>query len=79
MNEARAQLTKKRPMAFSELSDDGEEDSLFPEQPDLRTVASPELALDRKETNRLIREILDGLSDGQRMLLGMFYYERLSL
>jgi RNA polymerase sigma factor (sigma-70 family) len=79
VNEARAQLTKKRPMAFSELSDGDEEDTLLPELPDLWTDASPEMTLDRKETNRLIREILSGLSDGQRMLLGMFYYERLPL
>ena len=77
VNEARAQLCKKRPLAFSELS--GEEEEAVPELPDLSPEGSPELALDRKETNRLIREILSGLSDGQRMLLGMFYYEQLPL
>ena len=77
VNEARAQLCKKRPLAFSELS--SEEEEAVPELPDLSPEGSPELALDRKETNRLIREILSGLSDGQRMLLGMFYYEQLPL
>ena len=79
VNEARTQLTKKRPLAFSELSRDDEEESYVPELPDLRPENSPELSLDRKETSRLIREILGGLSDGQRMLLGMFYYEQLPL
>ena len=78
VNEARAQLRKKHPLAFSELSSDEDED-YFPDLPDLSLDSSPELSLDRKENNRLIREILSGLSDGQRMLLGMFYYEQMPL
>ena len=74
VNEARMQLRRKQPLLFSQLSEDGAEE---PELPDLRPEASPELALDREETNRLIREILDGLSDAQRMILGMYYYEQI--
>ena len=77
VNQARAQLRRKRPTLFTELLpiEEGEE----PEFPDLSPQASPELALDRKETTRLIREILDGLTDGQRLLVGMYYYEQLSM
>lgn len=77
VNQARAQLRRKRPTLFTELTptEEGEE----PEFPDLSPQTSPELSLDRKETTRLVREILDGLTDGQRLLVGMYYYEELSM
>ena len=74
VNEARAQLRRKRPLLFSELSEEGEGE---PELPDQRVEAAPELALDRAETARLIREILEGLTDAQRLMLGMYYYEQI--
>lgn len=74
VNEARSQLRRKRPLLFSELSEDGEGE---PELPDQRVEAAPELALDRAETARLIREILEGLTDAQRLMLGMYYYEQI--
>lgn len=77
VNAARAQLRKKRPLLFTELGGDPEADT--PELPDPRPEDSPELALDRKENARLIREILGELSDGQRLLLGMYYYEQMSV
>ncbi len=77
VNEARMQLRKKRPLLFSELSD--EPDAGEPELTDLRPEASPELSFEQKENARLVREILDGLSDGQRLLLGMFYYEQIPI
>ena len=77
VNEARMQLRRKRPLLFSELSDDPEAEA--PELSDERPEASPELSLERKENARLVREILDGLSDGQRLLLGMFYYEQIPI
>ena len=76
VNQARAQLRRRRPTLFTELREDGEPE---PELPDLRPEASPELALDRKETARLVREILDGLPDGQRLILGMYYYENIPI
>ena len=77
VNEARMQLRRKRPLLFSELS--VEPDAGEPELPDLRAEASPELSLERKENARLVREILDGLPEGQRLLLGMFYYEQIPI
>ena len=35
--------------------------------------------MDREETARLIREILDGLPEDQRVVIEMFYYEKLSV
>ena len=75
VNEARMQLRRNRPLLFSELSD--EADAADPELPDVRPEASPELSYERKENARLVREILDGLPDGQRLLLGMYYYEEM--
>ena len=74
VNEARAQLRRKRPLLFSELT---EEEAGEPELPDQRVEAAPELALDRAETARLIREILSELTDAQRLMLGMYYYEQI--
>ena len=61
------------PLPFSDLA--GDEDDGEPEIPDLNPDAQPELALDRKETSRLVREILAGLSPEQQAVVGMFYYE----
>ena len=75
VNEAKSQLRKKKPLLFSELSD--EEEAAEPELSDIRPEASPELALDRKETARLVHEILDRLTDSQRLMMGMYYYEQI--
>lgn len=40
---------------------------------------SPEEVLDRKETARLMQEILSTLSEDQRLVIGMFYYEEMSV
>lgn len=77
VNEARAKLRKNRELLFSELSD--EVDAEEPVIPDLRPEAQPELALDRKETTRLVREILNGMPDGQRLIVGMYYYEQIPI
>ena len=68
-NRTRSVLRKQTPVLFTELeTEDGES---FPELPDLSPESQPELSLERKETANLVREILDGLSDGQRLLVGM--------
>ncbi|MBR7009820.1 MAG: sigma-70 family RNA polymerase sigma factor [Oscillospiraceae bacterium] len=77
VNEARAKLRKNRLLLFSELSN--EEDAEEPVIPDLRPEAQPEAALDRKETTRLVREILNGMPDGQRLIIGMYYYEQIPI
>ncbi len=74
-NRTRSVLRKQTPVLFTELeTEDGES---FPELPDLSPESQPELSLERKETANLVREILDGLSDGQRLLVGMYYYEQI--
>ena len=35
--------------------------------------------MDQKETSRLVREILDTLPEDQRIVVGMYYYDQLSV
>lgn len=67
-------MAKRVPLPFSELG--GEED-VAPELPDPNPETQPELALDRKETSRMVREILSSLPEAQQMIVGMRYYEEL--
>ena len=72
-NTARNHLCRKKPLLFSELSD--EDESAIPDVPEEDVSVLPEPALDKKETARLVREALDGLTDGQRLVMGLYYYE----
>ena len=71
-NTARDQLRKKKPALFSELS---EEEELPFDAEEERIEALPEARLDQKETQRLVRELLNELSDAQRVVIGMYYYQ----
>ena len=74
VNCARFALRRQTPLLFSELEEgDG---PVLPELADESPDASPELRLEQKETARYVREILDELSPGQRMLVGLYYYEQ---
>lgn len=75
VNQTRTAMRKRQPILFSELSEDA--DAAEPEFPDERVEASPELSLDRKQTAELVRELLEELTDAQRMLVGMYYYEQI--
>ena len=70
-------LKRKKPVLFTELeNDDGE---MMMDFEDDRTDNLPEAVMDQKETTRLVNEILDSLSDEQRLVVGMFYYQQLSV
>ena len=75
-NKAKDYFKKKRPILFSEMA--GEDDEEIDFQDD-RTENLPEEVIDRQETTRLINEILDSLSEEQRLVIGMFYYEQMSV
>jgi RNA polymerase sigma factor (sigma-70 family) len=75
-NKAKDYLKKKKPILFSEMAnEDGDEIDFLDERLD----HYPELVLDRKETTRLMKQILDTLSEDQRLVIGMFYYEQMSV
>lgn len=76
VNVTATKMAKRVPMTFTELSD---EEDRIPELPDERIEIQPELALDQKETSRLVHEIMAGLPEQQLMILGMRYYEDLSV
>ena len=72
VNVTATKMAQRQSLCFTELG--GEED-WEPEIPDLSIDSQPEPALDRKETARLVREILGSLPEAQQMIVGMHYYE----
>ena len=77
VNTARDQLRKSKPLLFSELTEEAEDP--LPEQAEQNPALLPDQALDRKETARLVREMLEALTEGQRAVLGLYYYENMTL
>ncbi|MBO4418911.1 MAG: DUF1846 family protein, partial [Oscillospiraceae bacterium] len=71
-------MSQRRTLTFTELAGDDDDDA-FPELPDLSPESQPELALDRKETSRLVQEILSKLPEEQQLIVGMRYYDELSI
>ncbi len=71
-------MRKQRALTFTELAAD-EDDDATPELPDLNVENQPELSLDRKETSRLVQEILSKLPEEQQLIVGMHYYDELSV
>lgn len=79
-NTARDWLKKKKPTLFVELKSENGQDIPVEERfVDERSTSMPELVIDQKETARLIRDIIDELPEDQRAVIGMFYYEELSV
>ena len=76
-NVTATQMSKRLPLSFSELDDD--EENAIPELPDPCIENQPELSLDRQETSRLVQEILATLPEEQHLILGMRYYDELSV
>ena len=68
INKAKDHLKKKKPVLFTEMAnEDGEEIDFRDDRPD----HCPEAVMDRKETARLMQEILGTLSEDQRLVIGM--------
>ncbi len=78
VNVTATQMAQKRTLTFTDLAGD-EDEGAVPDIPDLNTDNQPELALDRQETSRLVREILAELPEAQQMILGMHYYEDMTI
>ena len=73
-NLATDRLRRQQPTAFSQLADD---QGRIPDFADPNPYADPARAADQQETARLVREILNGLSDAERMVVGLYYYEQM--
>ena len=79
-NTARDWMKKKSPMLFSELEQSSDMDLPAEEWfEDENCDHLPEYVIDQNETSRLIREILDELPEDQRAVIGMYYYEEMSV
>ena len=80
-NTAKDWLKKSKPVYFTDISSKSDtEDISFEETiEDERLDQNPEMAMDQKEVSRLVMEILDQLPEDQRMVIGMFYYEEMSV
>lgn len=76
-NTARDHLRRKKPALFSELSD--EESDQLTDIPDDRLTDLPENRLEQDETRRYLSEVLDALSDAQRLVVGLYYDQGLSI
>ena len=77
-NTARDYLKKKKPMLFTDLVAGEEPDEPVEEHfADLDAGNLPDEVLDRAETTRLVREIIDGLPEDQRAVIGMYYYQEM--
>lgn len=79
-NTARDWLKKKKPMLFSELNTDEDQDITFEEQiEDDKDENIPEKFIDQQETVKLMQEIIESLPEDQRAAIGMFYYQDMSV
>ena len=77
-NTARDYLKKKKPLLFSDMATDEELDGPIEERfADLDAGNLPDEVLDRAETTRLVREIIDALPEDQRAVIGMYYYQEM--
>ena len=77
-NTARDYLRKKKPMLFTDLAAGEEPNEPIEEHfADLDVGNLPDEVLDRAETTRLVREIIDGLPEDQRAVIGMYYYQEM--
>ena len=77
-NRALNELKKNKPLLFSEIeNEDGQDISETFE--DDRVNIQPEAAMDQKETKRLMQEIIDQLSEEQRVCVTMFYMQEMSV
>ena len=78
-NTAKNVLAKKNPMLFSELAVDGEGEEYVYDVEDDNPENQPELAYTQEETKELVHEMMDTLSEEQRMCILMFHIENISI
>ena len=79
-NNAKNWLRKKQPLLFSQMVDEDDEGN---EQPvdfqDMDLTKQPEEALDAKTKKQLLWDIINELSDEQRLVINMFYFQRMAV
>lgn len=74
-NTAKNMLQKKNPMLFSDIAKDNEGESFEYQIEDDRPEIQPEVVYTRQETQKLVHELIETLSDEQRMCILMYHIE----
>lgn len=78
-NQAVDVLRQKAAIPFSALESDGADPGPPVDFEDTAPEHLPDVVIDRQETARLMKEILDALPDDQRAAISLFYYEEMSV
>ena len=79
-NTALNELRKTQPLLFSEVNtENGEGSEMEFQVEDTYVPNQPELSFTEREEQEIIREMIDSLSDEQRMCIMMYYMEDLSV
>ena len=75
-NTAKNELAKKNPMLFSDMGTEEQEEDFENLIADEEISNQPELSYTRQETQMLVREMIDSLSDEQRVCVLMVSHRR---
>lgn len=78
-NTAKNELAKKNPMLFSSMRAEDQEEEFENLIEDEQIDSQPELSYTRQETQELVHEMIDSLSDEQRICILMFHIEENSI
>ena len=74
-NTAKNELVKKNPLLFTDLDGENQEGDFTDLIVDDHISNQPELSYTRNETREMVRELIDSLSDEQRICILMFHIE----
>ena len=80
-NKSKDWLKKKKPLFFTEMDSTEETDGISFEEAieDERKENHPEIVIDENEVSRIVKIILDQLPEDQRLVIGLYYYEEMSV
>lgn len=78
-NTAKNALVKKNPVLFTDVAVNDEDEEFIYDIEDENPENQPELAYTREETKELVHELMDSLSEEQRMCVLMFHIEGASI
>ena len=78
-NTAKNMLAKSNPMLFSDVAADDENENFEYQIEDENAENQPELSYTRQETQILVHELIDALSEEQRICILMFHIEGASI
>ena len=78
-NTAKNALVKRNPMLFSDMGSEDMDEPFENQLEDDRIYSQPELSYTRQETQELVHQLIDSLSDEQRICMLMFHIEGASI